>query len=402
MYLIWHDNDYDFALWVYENTILKNEEVKLRQIPKTKEGFLILSSFKEKADFNIFPYIKFATPDILIQKVDNNESRIVFASEFMTHTPQHDHVFQRFERIYAISKERVPIAFILPGLKVKIEKGSRSSYQETKYRPNPLAIHTYLKTTIVNNSPALTFFWPDLNGYLKYDDRHQTAPKIEDQIIKWIDFANECIKTENVDQIIKSDIVGDQLRYMENKFPLRNRKTFLRTSFNDFMSSIKTNYNLDRLSIVETNEIISRFGLVRNNLSNNFLKRKHSAIFSYNSKTFRTDPYCGFICGFKNLFCLNNNGEKVLNLILIPNGIKYSDISQKQKNKYPCFEDTYEDLNTCPAYSESNLIKYGIDTLIKHLESGCIFSRSKQQRIFGTIPDLVIFDDHIYYNRNEV
>src|SRR3989344_1664242 len=131
-YIIWHDNDYDFALWVYQNTILnKKPNVILKQIPKTNNESLLTSDFKDDLDYFILPYIKFATPDLLIQKIDNGESKIIFASEFMTHTPQHDHVMQRFERIYCISKEKIPVACILPEMKVKIERGLRSSYKPT-------------------------------------------------------------------------------------------------------------------------------------------------------------------------------------------------------------------------------------------------------------------------------
>jgi len=70
MYIIWHDNDFDLALWVYKNSCLKDKErVILRQIPKTNNENLLSSDFTDKADYSILPYIKFATPDILVQRV---------------------------------------------------------------------------------------------------------------------------------------------------------------------------------------------------------------------------------------------------------------------------------------------------------------------------------------------
>lgn len=58
MYIIWHDNDYDFALWVYKNSILKTKEkVILRQIPKTNNESLLTKDFKNDLDYYILPYI---------------------------------------------------------------------------------------------------------------------------------------------------------------------------------------------------------------------------------------------------------------------------------------------------------------------------------------------------------
>ena len=93
-YTIWHDNDFDFALWVYENSCLKDySDVQIRSIPKSNSEDLVKSSFHNKNDFYIMCAIKYATPDILIQKADGETTKILFCSEFMTQTPQHDHVF---------------------------------------------------------------------------------------------------------------------------------------------------------------------------------------------------------------------------------------------------------------------------------------------------------------------
>lgn len=400
MYIIWHDNDYDFGLWVYQNTVLRSKgKVILKQIPKTNNESLLTSDFKDDLDYFILPYIKFATPDLLIQKIDNGESKIIFASEFMTHTPQHDHVMQRFERIYCISKEKIPVACILPEMKVKIERGSKATYKPTSYRPNPLVIHAYLKTTQINNNPTLVFFWPHKNGYLKFDSLHQTAPKIEGQIVSWINFLNESIEKDGSVDVAASKVVLEQVAHLENKYPFQKNK-FSSLLFKVFIKDFPTVYkSLIRAKIVNTALFVKQFKLDKRQLPNNFEQRKDTVVFEYNSKTFRTDPYAGFLCGVFNLFCMNNSGEKVHNLVLIPHGIKYSLVSSGTK-KNPTFKEIAEDFSKCPMHSFQNLQKYGLKNLIDHVHNSCTYTLSKQQRIFGILPDIIIFKDKIIYNKN--
>jgi hypothetical protein len=398
MYIIWHDNDYDFALWVYENTILKDmEDVFIRQIPKNNSANLLKESFKDKADYHILPYIKMATPDILIQKVCGNESKMIVATEFMTQTPQHDHVFQRFERIYCISRERVPVAFVLPFSKRKLEKGNRTSYTFTSYKTNPLAVHTYLKTSIKDKNPTLIFFWPEVNGFLKYDKKHQTAPKAEGQIISWLNFINESIKLESSGKLLKSSVVKRQFDYMLQNYKI-NGQTFDNISFEDYIQNVSNNYKLTRVKIVPTEDAIIKYGIETEKAPSAFSKRKKTIIFKYDSKTLRATPYCGFACAFLNLFCYNNEGSRVNNLIFVPTKINYNDVSTSDNSKSPTFEDMTENLNKCPIENKKNLSKCSHDSLLEHLDAGCVYSRSQQQRIFGTIPDVVVFKDNIYYN----
>ena len=398
VYIIWHDNDYDFAKWVYENSMLKDEEVILKSVPKTNESNLLKEKFSEETDYDILPIIKLATSDIIIQKVEKGNSKILFVSEFMTHTPQHDHVFQRVERIYNVSKEKIPVAFILPRNKVKFEKGTRDSYKEVKYGPNPLAVHTYLKTTIINQNATLMFFWPDREGYLKYDSKHQTAPKNEDQIAKWFDFLNESITKEDFKQIYKSKIVKEQLQFLEENFPLGKNK-FFSVEYKDFISKFQEYYNLERVHIVSTKEAIKTYNLDTSKLSDEFMKRDQSLIFEYKSKKFRTDPYCGFVCGFTNLFCLDKDNKKRINFIHVPTGIKFKDVSKKTKKTFPCFSKIDDPLDKCPIHSQENIKSKSIKEIKDHLEK-CIYTKSKQQRIFGTVPDIIIFEDMVYYNEN--
>jgi hypothetical protein len=400
MYIIWHDNDYDLALWVYKNSCLKNkQEVILRQIPKTNNENLLSSDFQDKTDYLILPYIKFATPDILIQRVNKDgTSKVLFATELMTHTPQHDHVFQRFERIFCISKEMVPVACILPSRKVKIERGSKEKYEEKYYYPNPLVIHTYLKTTYISKNPTLVFFWPENNGYLKFDEFHQTAPKIEGDIEKWFNFFNSCVEEES--DLLNKEIVKNKINELEKSYPLDNEE-FNQISFEDYINGVEIGkfYKLSRIKIQNTEDIIEQYKLDKNKLPKGFISKNKTVIMEYFSKGFRTDPYAGFLCGFKNLLCINNDGVIKNNLILLPRGIRYVDVSKTRRGK-SCFIDMHENLNECPIDNNDKLQKFDLDKIIKHVNSGCIYSKSKHQRIFGTVPDIILFEDYKYYNNN--
>jgi len=400
MYIIWHDNDYDFALWVYENTILKTKkEVTLRQIPKTNDSSLLSSDFKDRLDYFILPYIKFATPDLLIQNIEDGKSKILVASEFMTHTPQHDHVMQRFERIFCISREKVPVACVMPECKVKLERGKKTAYRAVAYKPNPFVIHTYLKTTKINSNPTLVFFWPHKDGYLKLDGKHQTAPKIEGQINSWIRFINECVENNGKINLMGSDVVKKQIGFLEDKYPFQENH-FTPITFEVFIKEFMLVYkSLIRAKIENTTSFIKRLGLDSKQLPPLFEQRESTVIFEYRSKKLRTDPYAGFLCGIFNLFCMNDVGKKVYNLVHIPHGISYSSISAKKKGN-PTFQNMSEDFTKCPVHSQMNTDLLGLDELIKHVHEKCTYTLSKQQRIFGTLPDVTVFSDIIWYNKN--
>ncbi len=90
MFVIWHDNDYDLARWVYLNSSLSKigEKVLLRPIPKTNSSGTLLRSLTGDFDHHILPVIKYETPDIIIQRIDekSRDSEVIFVTEFMTHT----------------------------------------------------------------------------------------------------------------------------------------------------------------------------------------------------------------------------------------------------------------------------------------------------------------------------
>jgi hypothetical protein len=154
------------------------------------------------------------------------------------------------------------------------------------------------------------------------------------------------------------------------------------------------NYSLERIKICNTKELINDYHLDESKLSEDFKMREKTITLQFNSKKFRTDPYAGFLCGFKNLLCFDNDGRLKNNIVMIPTGIKYSDVERSS------FSDLYEDLKYCPIVNKDNLEKNDASEIVKHLEKGCIYTLSKHQRIFGTVADLIIFDDRIYYNKN--
>ena len=159
MYTIWHDNDFDFALWVYENSNLKREKVLLRPIPKTNSKSLIQSHLSEEFDYQILPVVKLESPDIIIQKIEKDSSEIILVTEFMTHTPQWQHPAQRFARIYTSALLCIPVALIPNQKKMKFEK-KRDTYKEVIYTCSPSVYSLFHKTALLTNGPVLLFFWP--------------------------------------------------------------------------------------------------------------------------------------------------------------------------------------------------------------------------------------------------
>ena len=163
MFIIWHDKDYDLARWVFLNSLLLHaeEKVLLRSIPKNNSVKTLFAELTDESDHHILPVIKYETPDIIIQQIDeqNQKSKIVFVTEFMTHTPQHHHPLQRFSRIYSSSKLKIPTALIIPNTKLKLERKGET-YKPTIYKANPLIYHIFLKTSLINKTPILIFLWP--------------------------------------------------------------------------------------------------------------------------------------------------------------------------------------------------------------------------------------------------
>lgn len=388
MYIIWHDNDYDFGRWVYLNSDLskQSEKVLLRPIPKTNRKSNLLDIFEENTDFDILPVIKYETPDIILQHVDekNKESQILFVTEFMTHTPQHHHPLQRFSRIYGASKLKLPVALVLPNSKIKLER-KNGKYLPTKYKTNPLIYHIFLRTTKINKNPTLIFLWPEFEGYLKNDKKHPTAPFMDEQISRWFYFLNKVIKNKNLDFNSDKEF-AKQIQLMMKNSDYKDLKQI------DLIKKWDSLYKLETIRILPTSDILNEFKLDNKKLPAYFLKREFSLLFEPKglhapSTPFRTDPYAGMLCAFDNLFCRDDNGFRNVNLILRAENIKHDETS---------FEEIKHDKDNCPFLIESVSKKRKIDKIKEHLDN-CPFTKSKQQRIYGTVADVIVFDDKICY-----
>lgn len=392
MIIIWHDNDYDLARWVYLNSFLKEskEKILLRPIPKTNSANTILRCLDGRYDYHILPVIKYETPDIIIQRINekDNDSEILFVTEFMTHTPQHHHPLQRFSRIYGASNLKIPSVLLIPNTKIKLERRN-DVYRPTSYRANPLIYHIFLKTTKVNKTPTLLFMWPDHEGYLKYDKNHPTAPQINEQVKRWFDLLNIIIQSEE-SNLIDCLPVKEQQEFMvaTGKYqPLPH---------DEFIKNWQNIYKLTTIRIVNTQEALKEFKLDLKRLPEYFQKNEKTLIFEPEglnapATPFRTDPYAGMLCAFDNLFCRDKNGDRVLNLIFRAKNIKY-EVSENRN----IFVDLEHNKTTCPF-----LKKVAREVAIKHLkENQCPFTMAKQQRIYGEVADVIVFDDYKYYQKN--
>lgn len=366
-YIIWHDNDYDLAFWVYKNSILNRFNVELRCIPKTNSYKQILDSFSEDHTRTVLQYIKFETPDIIIQKVDSTRNNpVLCVTEFMTHTPQWQHPAQRFSRLYSASLLKTPSALVLPERKIKWEKGPRQSYKATNYVCSPSVYELFVQSTLKNNTPTLIFNWPERDGYLAYDKSHPTAPYIREDIINWLNFLNMCIINEGVLQ---------QHEYEE---------TFTR------MKGIAKEKSIDDFDTIEgifdTDYIVKTFNLDLSIFNERYTNNKKTLVFKPNglkckNTKFRTDPYAGMLCAFDVLFCRDNDFKRNVNLLLIAKNVKMKEVK--------FIKDTHI-ISDCP-FSRDD-----IPLEKKHLTS-CCFTQPKYRRIYGEVADVIIFDDEVYY-----
>jgi len=372
LYEIWHDNDFDLAHWFYLNSDLNKHKVILRQIPKTNNSIDLLNHLKKDSDLALLPAIKYETPDlILIKNIGPGKSKIELVLEFMTHTPQHDHPLQRFPRIYGAAWLGIPSILVIPQMKEKLEKGRKESYKPTMYRANPLIYHLFIKTNQITKTPTLLLMWPQVDGYLKYDKKHPTAPRIDQDISSLFSLVNGIVNSTDISSII-SEHVKKQIEL-----------SGYRVEGNQ--------YELTSGSVMET-KFISKFeNSISNKILENLLKRKESFIYSpqglkSGASSFRTDPYGGKVCAFDILFCRDSNGTRDRNLVLIANKI-LSNVKGK-----PTLVAKEHDRINCPFINE-----VGLQSAKAHFKSWCPYTERKQQRIYGEIPDLIIYEDKEIY-----
>jgi hypothetical protein len=385
MYIIWHDKDYDFARWIYSNSDISKSEEKtlLKPIPKTNAKSTILAILKDKSDFDILPIIKYETPDVIIQHVDEKtgKSKILLVTEFMTHTPQHHHPLQRFSRIYGSSALGIPVALVIPNRKIKLER-KEGTYKPTSYKANPLIYHIFIRTTEINQTPTLIFFWPEREGYLKNDKKHPTAPFIDAEMEKWFELLNDSLK--GID--LKNKNIQNKLKEMVEKSNYHSQEQM------NLVKNWKDLYKLETIKIIPTKEAIKEFNLDKNNLTNDFLNRSLTLVFEPGGlrapqTPFRTDPYAGMLCAFDNRFCRNDEGKRSVNLLLRAKNIKHSEVH---------FDTIIHKEEECPFLNWGISQELSPEQIANHLDN-CPFTKSKQQRIYGRVSDVIVFDDHILY-----
>ena len=367
-YIIWHDNDFDLAYWVRANTLLKDKRVQLRCIPKTNQPSQITGYFKDECTKTVMQYIKYETPDIIIQKLDRKAGYpVLCVTELMTHTPQWQHPAQRFTRLYTSSILKTPTALIIPQHKTKWEKGTRTDYKSTSYSCSPSVYQLFVDSTIKNHTPTLIFNWPDVDGYLLYDEHHQTSPFLKGDIKKWVEFVNTCInKKGHLDISDYSDILAN----MKEKAEIKNSTDF------DTIGGV---YN--------TKDVIKTFNLDRSKLSTRFLSNTKTLVFSPNglkcsNSKFRTDPYAGMLCAFDIMFCRDLQFKRKTNLLLIAKNVNKSEIN---------FTNESHDIGNCPFINTNKPLAQ------EHLKT-CCFTQPKYRRIYGEVADVIVFDDDIFYN----
>jgi len=359
----------------------KDEKTRLKALPKTNNPNTLLESLKREQELHILPVIRYESPDIIVQHIDEdtNESSILFVAEFMTHTPQWQHPAQRFGRIYCASQLKLPVSLVLPRTKIKLERGKADKYKETSYVCSPVIYYLFAKTTILNKTPTLLFHWPDTDGCLKRDKRHPTAPHVEKEILQWFEFLNHAI---DLVCALDSDFVRGQLE--------RIRKRQQRTS--------QSNYDTIKGTFA-TEKVTSQYKLDVEKLSPNFLTNEETLVFEPTglappSSYFRTDPYAGMLCAFDNMFCREEKGERSTNLLLRARDVRLSLLREKGMfvNK------TAHKREQCPFGGLSKVKAMSRDEIAEHLVNGaCPFVSSKKQRTYGEVADVIVFDDSVYY-----
>jgi len=367
IFQIWHDNDFDLASWFYENLAFPPaSSIEFRQIPKTNSASDLLRHLQNDMDLALLPAIRLETPDLVLIRIKDESAKILLVAEFMTHTPQHDHPLQRYGRLYNAALLGIPSFLILPGEKEKLEK-KKGEYKPVLYRPNPLAFHLFIETSRKTGTDALLILWPTQKGYLQYDRDHPTAPKKKDEIEDFFSYTQAIL--DKVSVVSLSDRILDRMIAASAY------------SGNTAISS----YSLSTVSEEETTVALAGLSKPRS-FSSTIDDRFTSVVYSpeglrSGKNLFRTDPYGGKLCAFDMLFCRDASGIRAKNLILRANKVlKVEDGSEA------LLAETH-DFAHCPFVRQTTLAEAK-----RHWSNFCPYVERKQQRIYGTVPDLVIFD----------
>ena len=350
-YTIWHDADYDVAYWVYRNTNLFGKKVTIKELPKNTTSNILAKTIIDESDLTVLPLIKYDHPDIIITGKSGNTHSAICLTEFMTHTPQWQHPAQRFSRIYGASNLKIPSALILPFIKTRWERKNNKEYKETHYKISNSVHYLFEITEKMTKTPTRVFRWGDRDGYLRLDKKSPTAPHLDESICQWIDFINMCIdNTIQHSNTVQYDT--PQLDDFDTIDGMENTAEYMEKNNID-----PAQVNFD---ICEKSVIFGPTGL------------------SPNSGYFRTDPYAGMLCAFENILCKNTeDGSKIHNIVLRAKNVELAKLFDK--GTFSTYVE--HDESKCPFEH----FFHNIESFKKHIEDGCTYMNSKQQRIYGQI-----------------
>lgn len=365
-YTIWHDADYDLAHWFLRNSTIDADEATIRAMPRNTSVRTLEKAISEDADTAILPLLKYEHPDIAITAMDGSGSpRALCAIEFMTHTPQWQHPAQRFSRIYGAAALGIPSALVAPGVKTKLEK-KEGEYKDVQYKLSGSVRYLFKRTEEISGTPARLFEWPDRGGYPVLDRKSPAAPRAESGIRDMFRLVDSCVTGAPAPAPDHPDVAAPETK-----------------DFGTICSVGDTKECLDGLGISAADVPCELLG--------------ESLVFcpdglSPKSSYFRTDPYAGMLCAFDNMFCRDDSGQRSRSIIFVA-----GDVSLAELRRRGTFEGGQtHDATPCPfeeALASSS-------SAISHARSGCPFTGSKQQKIYGTVPDMVVFDD-TRYSRGE-
>ncbi len=362
-YTIWHDADYDLAYWVCRNSVLREKDVMIRALPKSTRVPDMDKAIVNDADGILLPLIKYEHPDIVITSIGGDgAARALAVGEFMTHTPQWQHPAQRFARIYGAANAGVPSFLIVPAKKAKLER-KENEYRDVTYKLSKSVKYLFGITEKLTKTVAAIFEWPDVGGYLRLDQKSPTAPFVDGRMAEWFESINECIEGNPAPKA--GPALGAYRPTIEDYPTLCGIQ-----STNDFL----VKHGIELKSVPELNSRVLVFA--PNGLSPQ-------------SSYFRTDPYAGMLCAFDNMFCRDHNtGNRKCGLALVAKCVSL-DILQ---SRGMFFNIQDHDEKSCPFESFRSSKKY----IMEHINRGCPYTGSKQQRIYGQIADLIVFDDGAY------
>jgi len=382
MFTVWHAKDRDLANWLINNSMLKSY-LKKNKV-KIEELFSNNSKNFVKLPTEIQSLLYLDMHDLIVT-INREGADIPFlAIELMQHTPQGEHVKQRFCRLAASAEYHIPTVFILPQ-----KKGTYKCTMDVFFGMS--------KLMDFHSIPVFGFFWPHKYGQLLSDKKNPSGPKISNDIIEFFKF---------VDSTIENAIAKrDPIRLFENPnvmtyLDTARKRAYDRSNEKKFkVEDAVRNPNLN-LELIETKKVIQNLKkkslTIEKELPIAFKSRKKSLIYSAHFKAqksaehMRTDPYAGHLSFFDYCYCRVGPliSQRRYNLIFEAKGVSF-------KNFKEVYHSYWE--KKCPYGKSNDLDMDEILNVTLHLRNGCTYTRPKTLRTYGYLPDMLIFDDYVLF-----